>query len=311
MGYFFFCWCGVFGCLFVFFFFFSSRRRHTRCREVSWARRCVQETGINAEYMGKQKMQATGYANKKTAERKGVSGVRAMHGEDLYAGDRKLMQSIQMKDWLTQQMEEKEFKKKMEAEEARAYADQTLAITSLRKQAEEDHKERLRKMAEAMREQNLQLAQEKKDREAREKESRMQADSHEIAFTVTSDFMTENPDTCVSAMTANRVKKDHWKGMNEAQRSAILNTMAEQVSDAKKKKELEKEAERLWAEQEEAKRQLIIKQTIAKQKKERDMMNALKETHKIQKAEKDAKWPNYYGEKLSMDKPIEQRLDNS
>eukprot|EP00831_Metopus_contortus_P005962 TRINITY_DN12247_c0_g1_i2.p1 TRINITY_DN12247_c0_g1~~TRINITY_DN12247_c0_g1_i2.p1 ORF type:complete len:133 (+),score=42.33 TRINITY_DN12247_c0_g1_i2:19-417(+) len=30
---------------YVFFFFFSSRRRHTRCREVSWARRCVQETG--------------------------------------------------------------------------------------------------------------------------------------------------------------------------------------------------------------------------------------------------------------------------
>eukprot|EP00831_Metopus_contortus_P020073 TRINITY_DN1878_c0_g1_i4.p1 TRINITY_DN1878_c0_g1~~TRINITY_DN1878_c0_g1_i4.p1 ORF type:complete len:105 (-),score=41.17 TRINITY_DN1878_c0_g1_i4:121-435(-) len=30
--------------LFNFFFFFSSRRRHTRCREVSWARRCVQET---------------------------------------------------------------------------------------------------------------------------------------------------------------------------------------------------------------------------------------------------------------------------
>eukprot|EP00831_Metopus_contortus_P073203 TRINITY_DN66758_c0_g1_i1.p1 TRINITY_DN66758_c0_g1~~TRINITY_DN66758_c0_g1_i1.p1 ORF type:complete len:173 (-),score=47.99 TRINITY_DN66758_c0_g1_i1:55-573(-) len=29
------------------FFFFSSRRRHTRCREVSWARRCVQETAIN------------------------------------------------------------------------------------------------------------------------------------------------------------------------------------------------------------------------------------------------------------------------
>eukprot|EP00831_Metopus_contortus_P014999 TRINITY_DN16228_c0_g2_i1.p1 TRINITY_DN16228_c0_g2~~TRINITY_DN16228_c0_g2_i1.p1 ORF type:complete len:131 (+),score=48.89 TRINITY_DN16228_c0_g2_i1:3-395(+) len=35
--------CLVFS-LFFFFFFFSSRRRHTRCREVSWARRCVQET---------------------------------------------------------------------------------------------------------------------------------------------------------------------------------------------------------------------------------------------------------------------------
>eukprot|EP00831_Metopus_contortus_P077345 TRINITY_DN7235_c0_g1_i3.p1 TRINITY_DN7235_c0_g1~~TRINITY_DN7235_c0_g1_i3.p1 ORF type:complete len:125 (-),score=35.73 TRINITY_DN7235_c0_g1_i3:39-368(-) len=32
-------------CLIIHFgFFFSSRRRHTRCREVSWARRCVQET---------------------------------------------------------------------------------------------------------------------------------------------------------------------------------------------------------------------------------------------------------------------------
>eukprot|EP00831_Metopus_contortus_P005492 TRINITY_DN12081_c0_g1_i3.p3 TRINITY_DN12081_c0_g1~~TRINITY_DN12081_c0_g1_i3.p3 ORF type:complete len:113 (-),score=43.77 TRINITY_DN12081_c0_g1_i3:43-381(-) len=29
-----------------YFFFFSSRRRHTRCREVSWARRCVQETVV-------------------------------------------------------------------------------------------------------------------------------------------------------------------------------------------------------------------------------------------------------------------------
>eukprot|EP00828_Plagiopyla_frontata_P012191 TRINITY_DN16911_c0_g1_i2.p4 TRINITY_DN16911_c0_g1~~TRINITY_DN16911_c0_g1_i2.p4 ORF type:complete len:103 (-),score=16.69 TRINITY_DN16911_c0_g1_i2:127-435(-) len=27
------------------FFFFSSRRRHTRFLPVSWARRCVQETG--------------------------------------------------------------------------------------------------------------------------------------------------------------------------------------------------------------------------------------------------------------------------
>eukprot|EP00831_Metopus_contortus_P029280 TRINITY_DN24104_c0_g1_i1.p1 TRINITY_DN24104_c0_g1~~TRINITY_DN24104_c0_g1_i1.p1 ORF type:complete len:103 (-),score=19.34 TRINITY_DN24104_c0_g1_i1:134-442(-) len=33
------CIFGALGC-----FFFSSRRRHTRCREVSWARRCVQET---------------------------------------------------------------------------------------------------------------------------------------------------------------------------------------------------------------------------------------------------------------------------
>eukprot|EP00831_Metopus_contortus_P047525 TRINITY_DN38374_c0_g1_i1.p1 TRINITY_DN38374_c0_g1~~TRINITY_DN38374_c0_g1_i1.p1 ORF type:complete len:153 (+),score=63.42 TRINITY_DN38374_c0_g1_i1:62-520(+) len=46
----------------LYFFFFSSRRRHTRCREVSWARRCVQETGINAEYMGIFKNSIKGYS---------------------------------------------------------------------------------------------------------------------------------------------------------------------------------------------------------------------------------------------------------
>eukprot|EP00831_Metopus_contortus_P066744 TRINITY_DN59541_c0_g1_i1.p1 TRINITY_DN59541_c0_g1~~TRINITY_DN59541_c0_g1_i1.p1 ORF type:complete len:278 (-),score=16.52 TRINITY_DN59541_c0_g1_i1:192-1025(-) len=33
------------------FFFFSSRRRHTRCREVSWARRCVQETDMGQKLL--------------------------------------------------------------------------------------------------------------------------------------------------------------------------------------------------------------------------------------------------------------------
>eukprot|EP00831_Metopus_contortus_P017228 TRINITY_DN17263_c0_g2_i1.p1 TRINITY_DN17263_c0_g2~~TRINITY_DN17263_c0_g2_i1.p1 ORF type:complete len:193 (-),score=45.92 TRINITY_DN17263_c0_g2_i1:35-613(-) len=50
---------GCVGLFVCFFFFFSSRRRHTRCREVSWARRCVQETGtwvlekIDANFSGK------------------------------------------------------------------------------------------------------------------------------------------------------------------------------------------------------------------------------------------------------------------
>eukprot|EP00831_Metopus_contortus_P037602 TRINITY_DN29623_c0_g1_i1.p1 TRINITY_DN29623_c0_g1~~TRINITY_DN29623_c0_g1_i1.p1 ORF type:complete len:175 (-),score=54.57 TRINITY_DN29623_c0_g1_i1:5-529(-) len=38
-----------------YFFFFSSRRRHTRCREVSWARRCVQETGYQRRVHGKER----------------------------------------------------------------------------------------------------------------------------------------------------------------------------------------------------------------------------------------------------------------
>eukprot|EP00831_Metopus_contortus_P061043 TRINITY_DN52917_c0_g1_i1.p1 TRINITY_DN52917_c0_g1~~TRINITY_DN52917_c0_g1_i1.p1 ORF type:complete len:131 (-),score=49.51 TRINITY_DN52917_c0_g1_i1:149-541(-) len=43
---------------FVCFFFFSSRRRHTRCREVSWARRCVQETVSTQSTWGVKKQKS-------------------------------------------------------------------------------------------------------------------------------------------------------------------------------------------------------------------------------------------------------------
>eukprot|EP00831_Metopus_contortus_P040084 TRINITY_DN31394_c0_g1_i2.p4 TRINITY_DN31394_c0_g1~~TRINITY_DN31394_c0_g1_i2.p4 ORF type:complete len:126 (+),score=38.04 TRINITY_DN31394_c0_g1_i2:36-413(+) len=48
--------------VYSFFFFFSSRRRHTRCREVSWARRCVQETGYQRRVHGEPLMLSVGTA---------------------------------------------------------------------------------------------------------------------------------------------------------------------------------------------------------------------------------------------------------
>eukprot|EP00831_Metopus_contortus_P076912 TRINITY_DN7129_c0_g1_i3.p2 TRINITY_DN7129_c0_g1~~TRINITY_DN7129_c0_g1_i3.p2 ORF type:complete len:117 (-),score=49.81 TRINITY_DN7129_c0_g1_i3:175-525(-) len=84
--------------LFCFFFFFSSRRRHTRCREVSWARRCVQETALYERVLEAQRIAG---AEMKTDKKKkkyklgekaedpdeeipdtnvGLSGKRPLHG---------------------------------------------------------------------------------------------------------------------------------------------------------------------------------------------------------------------------------------
>ncbi len=45
------CCCWLFVVVVVFVFFFSSRRRHTRFALVSWARRCVRETGIGLSFV--------------------------------------------------------------------------------------------------------------------------------------------------------------------------------------------------------------------------------------------------------------------
>jgi len=129
-------------------------------------------------------------------------------------------------------------------------------------------------------------------------------DTKEIEYTTTNDFMTENPDTCINVTNPNRFKKSHWKGMNEEQKAEILRTMQDQMVDKKKKKELEKEAEKLWAEQEEAKRQMLVRMTLEKQKKEQEMNKALLEAQKTQAGEKKTRWGNYYGEKLPNEKPV-------
>eukprot|EP00831_Metopus_contortus_P022365 TRINITY_DN2021_c0_g3_i1.p1 TRINITY_DN2021_c0_g3~~TRINITY_DN2021_c0_g3_i1.p1 ORF type:complete len:339 (-),score=75.99 TRINITY_DN2021_c0_g3_i1:26-1042(-) len=69
---------------FICFFFFSSRRRHTRCREVSWARRCVQETGINAEYMGREKDAMNLSMNLATQKRKQEALHNPRFGQNSY-----------------------------------------------------------------------------------------------------------------------------------------------------------------------------------------------------------------------------------
>lgn len=145
---------------------------------------------------------------------------------------------------------------------------------------------------------------EKKERDAKERAHQMYMDSNEIGYTTNSDFMTENPDTCASVMSPYRVKKDHWKGMSPEQRQDILDTRKAQVYDKKRKDEMDKEAERLWAEQEEEKRLMLIRQTLEKQRRERDMNDALREKHIAQMNEKNAKWTNFYGEKLGFDRPI-------
>jgi len=116
--------------------------------------------------------------------------------------------------------------------------------------------------------------------------------------------MTENPAVAASAMSATRVRKDHWKGMNAEQKQDILNTMKMQIYEKKKQKELEEEANRLWIEQEERKRLLVLRQMHEQKRKEKEMDDALKEKLRKQANAHKAMWTNYYGEKLGFDKPL-------
>ena len=64
---------------------------------------------------------------------------------------------------------------------------------------------------------NAIMAAEKRDRDVKQHEQWANQEAHEVQFTLTHDFMTENPATEVSMLAPHRVKPYHFKGFNQGQ----------------------------------------------------------------------------------------------
>lgn len=97
----------------------------------------------------------------------------------------------------------------------RAYADQDATIVKLRGMMEDDQAAKRRQMQEAMRDYNLQMAQEKKDREAAKKASELAADRDENDKRGASEFMNEGFGSTVSAFQGHRYIPYNFKGLSE------------------------------------------------------------------------------------------------
>ena len=70
--------------------------------------------------------------------------------------------------------------------------------------------------------------------------------------------MTENPATEQSSLAGHRVKPYHFKGLNAAQKQAIMDERNNQLHEQKMLKDNEKEAEKLLAMQAEQQRRMQI-----------------------------------------------------
>ena len=130
---------------------------------------------------------------------------------------------------------------------------------------------------------NAQMAKEKRDRDAAfQREEAFQA-NHDKNFTLTHDFMTENPQTEQSMLAPHRVKPYHFKGLNAAQQQAILDERANQMREGEMMKAHEKEAEKLWAMQAEQQRRLQIIADRDHKRKLREMASGVRSTQEQQK----------------------------
>jgi hypothetical protein len=110
----------------------------------------------------------------------GISGLKVFDGEDLEYQDRFKLQQVQQKAWVEQQKFEKQVKSEEERSEEKMYAEQTLAVNRTRSMLEAEHEKKRKDMNRMQMEYNRKLAQQKKDKEAKNKYDEMTLDQFNI-----------------------------------------------------------------------------------------------------------------------------------
>lgn len=113
-------------------------------------------------------------------DRDGISGLRVFDGEDLQSSERARALKETQKAWILQQIAEKEEQKRREEEEERYYANQTSQINRMRGLLEDDLRGKQRTMQTSTKDVNLQLSQEKRDRERMEREMKLQEEREDL-----------------------------------------------------------------------------------------------------------------------------------
>jgi len=241
------------------------------------------------------KGQGTFYDHNVQKSNIGVSSLKIFDGEDLTYGDRKRIQALQQKDWIDQQIREKQEKLKAEKEAEANFAQQTLELNGMRKSLEEDHDYRQKTMQKAYMENNRTLAQEKADRERMAKLREEGDKKNHMDYNTANDFYTENTETCQSQLAAHRVIPYHWKGMNEHQRKEILNEQDKQRKETVNIKNLKKDEEKLYAIQAEHQRKMQIQMEREKMRRREELAKNQKEFNLLKNEEQQIKIKTMYG----------------
>jgi len=237
----------------------------------------------------------TFYDHKEQKNKIGVSSLKIFDGEDLTFGDRKRIQALQQKDWIEQQIKEKQERLKAEKEADNNFAQQTSMLNNMRKDIEDDFSAKQKIVKKSYSEANRVLAQEKSDKDYTQKGKEDSDNKNHLEFNTTNKFCTENTETCQSQLAPHRVIPYHWKGMNEHQRKEILTEQEKQRKEAENIKNLQKEEERLYAMQAEHQRKMQIQMEREKNRRKEEILKNQKEFNLLKNEEQQVRVKSMYG----------------
>ncbi|KAL4439148.1 hypothetical protein ABPG74_008923 [Tetrahymena malaccensis] len=236
----------------------------------------------------------TNYQHKEQIIRCGISSLKCLDGEDLNQGNRRRLQQLQQRDWIEQQIREKEERKRQEEEEKKAFEQQTLHINMMRGDLEDKLNQKRRNWEKNTKEFNVQQRNEKLDYERSSHLDNQAQNQYHITYCNTNNFQTENTGTCTSAFGPHRVIPYHWKGMNPQQKKDIILEQDQQRHERDILKNLERDEDKAFSNQTEHNRFMLINLERQKNRQHRQRMDEIKEFNLLAAKEQKIKLKHMY-----------------
>lgn len=202
-------------------------------------------------------------------------------GVDGGAADRRSRQQAQQMDWLNQQVDQKIAKEQSEFNTIAQDEQEQRRILEFRGEQEAMQEADRRNQAVMNNRMNQSLALEKNQREARAARKQASLDQAEIKATLSSDFMTE---------TRTDGQRETFKGFTKAQRAAILEEQARQVTALQERQAAASDEQQKYENDCEAVRRSLVIAERKKQASRRMAAVQLRQEHELQRNEKNMRY---------------------
>lgn len=216
----------------------------------------------------------------------GPSSLQRFDGEDLSAGERHAAQVEQLKAWWAAQAAAKDAERAEMAGTKRADDQLALYQGDVQREVAAAEAAARREMNQATLDENRRLAEEKRAAEEEAKAAELAATMAELDATMASPMLNEDPLTATSTLSPFRVRKDHWKGMSETEKRAILETQLRQMAEAKAKRAAEAAAAADHARKQAAINKAMLEQAARVEQFKREQASNLADRLKAQMEEK-------------------------
>jgi len=224
----------------------------------------------------------------------GPASFQKFHGEDLNEPLRLKKQQEQMRAWCEQQAREKHERIAQAKDMETIHASRMLEVEAKKREMEDYENQTKLAMNAAVRDYNKALTEHTAAKSREMKVLEQQENLEEVNNNLASDFLSENPATCISCENPSRVKKYHYKGMTPEQIALIRQAQVAQTQDKKATKLCEKDDEEHWDLVTEAVRRNVLTGEREIQRRKKEVERATMHANKQLEAEKKLRYDYIY-----------------